>query len=359
LIPAPDVRPGTITSTWKLGIIAVLLTAAALGVAILWPHQGFQTDVFVDIPRGTSTRAIASLLENAGVVRSAWQFELMRVIRPGATLQAGEYRFTHAASTHEVFDRIARGDIYYFEFTIPEGANMFDIARELEAQEILPAADFLRAAANPAPIADLAPKAKSLEGYLFPSTYRLTKSVTAEQLIQQMTAEFRNEWKKLADAAQKGGDVQRVVTLASLVEKETGVASERPLIASVFVNRLSKGMKLDCDPTTIYAALLEHRYDGVINRSDLASKNPYNTYQNAGLPPGPIANPGAASIAAALAPAETRYLFFVATPEGGSHQFSESIAQHEKAVVDYRRAAHRGVASQKAAVKKNVEGKKR
>jgi UPF0755 protein len=353
VIPAPETAAQTGPKTAiKVAIAGILILLGVITAAILAPYQGFPNEVFVDIPRGTGTNGIASALEKAGVVRFAWQFKLVRAIRPSSRLQAGEYRFNRAASAREIFDRIVRGDIYYFEFTVPEGSNMFDIARELEAQKVLATADFLRAAADPAPIADLAPKAKSLEGYLFPSTYRLTKSTDAEQLVHQMTGEFRKQWKKLAETA-SGVDTQRAVTLASLVEKETGVATERPLVASVFANRLAKGMKLECDPTTIYAALLDNRYNGVIHRSDLDSKNPYNTYQNIGLPPGPIANPGAASLAAALAPAATKYLFFVAAPEGGSHRFSESIAQHEKAVIEYRRAAHR------AAINKNAEGKKR
>ncbi|MEQ1947182.1 MAG: endolytic transglycosylase MltG [Bryobacteraceae bacterium] len=342
-------------------VAAAAIVLAALGAAALYvPYQGFANEVFVDISRGTGTRGIARALADAGVLRSALQFELVRAVHPGAKLQAGEYRFSRSSSAMEIFNRIARGDIYFFEFTVPEGSNMFDIARELEAQNLLPAADFLKAAKDPHLIADLAPKAKSLEGYLFPSTYRLTKHVTADQLVLQLTTGFRKQWKKLSEASASSTspsdqrDVQRTVTLASLVEKETGVASERPLIASVFANRLAKGMKLDCDPTTIYAALLEERYNGVIHRSDLESKNPYNTYQNIGLPPGPIANPGAASLAAALAPADTKYLFFVATPQGGSHNFSESMAQHEKAVIDYRRAVHRTMLA-----KKNAEGKKR
>jgi UPF0755 protein len=237
-----------------------------------------------------------------------------------------------------VFDRIARGDIFYFEFTVPEGSNIFDIARALEAQRVMAAEDFLSAATDASSIRDLAPKAKTLEGYLFPSTYRLSHHTTPAQLCKRMTDEFRKEWNRLA--AGQTAEVHRTVTLASLIEKETGVAEERPLIAGVFTNRLEKGMRLECDPTTIYAALLDKRYRGAIHRSDLASANPYNTYQNAGLPPGPIANPGAQALTAALHPAETNYLFFVAKPSGDSHHFSASIAEHEKAVEAYRHASH-------------------
>jgi UPF0755 protein len=232
----------------------------------------------------------------------------------------------------EVFHRIAIGDVYFFEFNVPEGSNIFDVARLAEAAGVAPAQQVLDVAGNPAQIKDLDPAAKTLEGYLFPATYRLSHSTTAAELCQMMTAQFRREWKKLGGVASP----HNTVTLASLVEKETGVADERPLIAGVFAKRLKIGMALDCDPTTIYAALLDNRYKGTIHRSDLQSTNPYNTYKNPGLPPGPIANPGAAALAAALKPAETNYLYFVAKPGGGGHQFSSSLAEHDKAVQAYR-----------------------
>ncbi len=154
-----------------------------------------------------------------------------------------------------------------------------------------------------------------------------------------MTTEFRRQWKKLDPA--HAADVLKAVTVASLVEKETGVADERKIVAGVFTNRIDKGMRLDCDPTTIYAALLDNRYTGVIHKSDLLNQSPYNTYQNVGLPPGPIANPGAASMEAALNPAATEYLFFVAKAEGPGHVFSATRAAHEKAVMAYRHAKHK------------------
>jgi UPF0755 protein len=319
--------------------IAAVLIAALLFVAwvVFVPYQGFSGEVFVQLPRGTGSAGIAQRLQQAGVVRYSWAFLVGRALHPSAKLQAGEYRFANPASLGEVFDRIARGDIYYFEFTAPEGSNMFDMARSLEAQGVMTAAEFLEAASDPTLIRDLAPKAETLEGFLFPSTYRLSHATSAAQLTKMMTEQFRKEWTRLASSQQ--ADPLHAVTLASLVEKETAVPEERPLVASVFANRLEKGMRLECDPTTIYAALLENRYRGKIHKSDLASGNPYNTYQNAGLPPGPIANPGAASISAALAPAETKFLYFVAKPEGGSHRFSATMTEHAQAVQAYRHAA--------------------
>jgi UPF0755 protein len=200
--------------------------------------------------------------------------------------------------------------------------------------------EFLKAAAKPQSIRDLDPVAPTLEGYLFPSTYRLTHNTTGRQLCEAMTRDFRKHWMLLGGNA-KAPETHKIVTLASLIEKETAVSQERPLVAAVFMNRLRLSMPLQCDPTTVYAALLDRRYQGVIHKSDLASGNPYNTYTHTGLPPGPIANPGIASLKAALHPAETDYLYFVAKTDGsGSHQFSAKLLEHEKAVLAYRKNAH-------------------
>lgn len=320
-----------------LVVIAVVVLG---GVGAYWslrPYRGFSTPQFVEIDRGMSSRAIGRQLSRSGVVRSQWSFLLVRALHPGATLQAGEYRFSSAESPWQVFDTIRRGQIYYEELTIPEGSNIFDIAALLRNSNALRPEAFLKAAANPASIRDLDPAAPSLEGYLFPSTYRLTRKTSGAQLCRIMTTEFRRQWAKLPGATPQ--NVHDVVTMASLVEKETGVPSERPLVAAVFFNRLQKGIPLQCDPTTVYAARLEKRYSGVIHRSDLASLNPYNTYTHSGLPPGPIANPGIASLTAVLNPAKTSFLYFVAKADGsGGHQFSTTLGEHEKAVASYRRA---------------------
>jgi UPF0755 protein len=327
-------------------LLAAVLGGLAVGAALYslsTPFRGFQDEVFLKFEHGSGTRSIAEQLADAGVIHYSWQLLLARAINPGAKLQAGEYRFAQAASVLDIFSRLHRGDIYYFDFTVPEGSNMFDIARLLEDGRIVSGEDFLRAASDPARIHDLAPSAKTLEGYLFPSTYRLSHSTTAADLCQMMTSEFRKEWKKLARGSAE--NVNQTVTLASLVEKETGVPEERALVAGVFTNRLRIGMRLGCDPTVIYAALIEKRYSGVIHRSDLDRQSPYNTYVNFGLPPGPIANPGAAALAAALAPAQTDFLYFVAKPGGGGHVFSSTLAAHEKAVQSYRHGAQtKGVA---------------
>lgn len=321
-----------------LGVFA-LAGAAIAGYWYLGPYRGFGAETFVEIDRGMSSKDIARELAAHGVVRSRWGFLAVRMLHPRATLQAGEYRFGADQTPMQVFEKIRRGEVFYEDFTVPEGSNMFDIASLLEGLDSVRPKDFLQAAANPELIQDLDPQAPDLEGYLFPSTYRVTHQTTGRQLCRTMTAEFRKEWTTLG--GQRGArSAHEIVTLASLVEKETAIAAERPLVAAVFRNRLRLAMPLQCDPTTMYAALLENRYRGVIYKSDLASANPYNTYAHAGLPPGPIANPGTASLAAALHPAATNYLYFVAKPDGsGSHQFSATLSEHEKAVEDYRRAA--------------------
>jgi UPF0755 protein len=319
-------------------LVLALLAGGFLIYRAMSPYQGFSGETFVDIPRGQSTDGIAELLANAGVVRSRYDFLLARLVERGRVLQAGEYRFDHAASPIEVLDRIARGDVFAYELLIPEGKNMFDIAAAAEHLGLFPAAQFLEAARNPAMIRDLDPQAPSLEGYLFPNSYKVSRHTTPERLCRIMTGKFREVWR----GTNSNADVHRTVTLASLVEKEGKLAEERPQIAAVFENRLRIGMKLDCDPTTIYAALLANRYTGVIHRSDLDSDAPYNTYRHTGLPPGPIANPGLASIQAALHAAESDALYFVLRPDGsGAHQFSSNIAAHEAATARYRRGQQR------------------
>jgi UPF0755 protein len=327
-----------------LGIVVVLLLLAGLGVGGLWyvgPFRAPQEETFIQIEHGMSTRVIAEKLAQEGLVRSPWAFLAARALQPHARLQAGEYRFGAEQTPFEIFDKIHRGQVYFVEVTVPEGSNMFDIAGILEKTTELKAADFLKAAANPEAVRDLDPSAPNLEGYLFPSSYEVTHSTTAVQLCRMMTNEFHKEWRKLQPEALPAAELHRVVTLASLVEKETGLGAERPVVASVFTNRLRLNMPLQCDPTTVYAAMLENRYNGVIHKSDLASTNPYNTYAHAGLPPGPIANPGAQSLKAALHPAADDYLYFVARADGsGGHHFTSTLAEHEKAVADFRRASH-------------------
>lgn len=321
----------------------IFLFLLAIGLTVYWymgPYRGFTNETFVEVEHGMSSRAIANLLASRGVVRSSWAFLAARTLHPRATLQAGEYRFGSEQTPLQVFNTIRKGEVFYEELTFPEGSNQFDIAAILKNFDTVKPDEFLKAASDPESIHDLDPLAPNLEGFLFPSTYRVTHRTTAKQLVRSMTAEFRKQW-AAAGGNGNGVDLHQALTLASLVEKETAVPAERPLVAAVFTNRLKAGIPLQCDPTTVYAALIENRYRGVIHRSDLASTNPYNTYAHAGLPPGPIANPGITAIRAALNPASVDYLYFVANPGGaGSHHFSSTLAEHEKAVLAFREGAH-------------------
>jgi UPF0755 protein len=323
-----------------LKLVAFLVICAIVGA--IWVesrlnarYAGFSQPVFIEFARGTSTKAMASELASKGVIEQPWLFLAVRALRRGSSLQAGEYKFDKPASPMEIFSRIARGDIFYLEVLVPEGFNMFDIAALVGKLGTIKPEAFLAAAKVPGAVRDLDPNAPSLEGYLFPSKYRLLRRTTAPQLCQMMTAEFRKRWEGLHATA----NVHATVTLASMIEREARLPAERPIVGSVFTNRLRIGMKLDCDPTTVYAALLDNRYRGTIYRSDLASESPWNTYRHAGLPPGPIANPGLSSIQAALAPTQTPYLYFVARADGsGGHTFSESLVKHEAAVAQYQNA---------------------
>ncbi|MCS6953301.1 MAG: endolytic transglycosylase MltG [Bryobacterales bacterium] len=313
--------------------VAVGVLLAAWGSLHL-PYRGFRDRVLVDIPRGSGAVAISTRLAEAGVIRFRWQLLLARALRPRDRLHAGEYLFDRRASVWEIFDRMVRGDVFYHELTVPEGYNIFDIAEALDRLGVIGGDDFLRAARDPSLIRDLAPEAPTLEGYLFPDTYRVTRHMSAAQLCRQMTDRFRMAWAQLNTDA----PVHETVTLASLIEKETALPEERPVVASVFRNRLRRGMRLECDPTAIYAALLEDRYRGALYRSDLERRHRYNTYQYDGLPPGPIANPGLASLEAALRPARTNYLYFVArSDDSGGHIFSATLDAHQRAVRKYRR----------------------
>jgi UPF0755 protein len=322
--------------------VAIVTALVALSLIALWvltPSVGPPRQCFVVIPRGANARQISRILEDGGVIENRLQFLMVRALRPRARLKAGEYMFKDRQSMWKVFDRIVRGDIFYYVLVVPEGNSTFDIAQTLDRLKIMNGAAFLAAARDPAPIRDLDPQAPSLEGYLFPDTYHVTRHTTPAQLCTLMTDRFRKAWRLMGPPAAKPHEV---VTLASLVEREAKLPDERPLIASVFANRLRIGMALQCDPTTVYAAEVEDRYRGVIHRSDLASQQAYNTYQHTGLPPGPIANPGMASLKAALQPAETDYLYFVVRPDGsGGHQFSKGLADHTRAVQQYRRGVRR------------------
>ncbi len=323
-----------------------------LAVAAAWAGPKFWRDsqpvhlnhpVTLEIEPGSGARGIALALEQSGVVRSRWTFLAWHFSRwPRPKLKAGEYQFDGDVSLSGAYGKLERGEVFYHELTIPEGLNLFEIGDIVEKSGLASRKDFVAAAHNAALISDIAPHAANLEGFLFPDTYRFTRHATAAAMVQAMVARFRQVVAALTknEKLPPGRELE-VVTLASLVEKETGKSSERPLVAGVFQKRLTMGMPLQCDPTVVYAAILagyqgEHGYRGRIYASDLKRVSPYNTYVNRGLPPGPVANPGLAALEAAYRPAATDFLYFVADTDGG-HVFSRTLAEHERQVQAYRR----------------------
>ncbi len=318
----------------RLMLLVVVVAAVAFVFYFLVPY-GPSSETFVDIPQGSPSPVIAAKLEQAGLLRSGYVFLAMRRVH-GGTLHAGEYRFDHPLAPAEVYRRLLKGDVYTRTVVIPEGYNLFDIAAAVEAAGLGPAPGFLAAARRDTGlIADLAPGALSLEGYLFPDTYRFSPHATPDMMVAAMVKRFRAVAAQLGLAAQP--DVARTVTLASLVEKEVRNASERPVVAGVFENRLARAMPLQTDPSVVYAALLAGRWRGTIYQSDLQSDSAYNTYRHTGLPPGPVANPGVAALKAAMHPAQTPYLYFVADAQGNT-RFSVDLAEHARQVADYRAA---------------------
>jgi UPF0755 protein len=317
---------------WAL-LFVLLLPVGAAAWLVLSPF-GPEKETFVELAPGSSTAQIGEQLEAAGVVRSQYAFDLVRWWKWG-TLKAGEYRFDHPVTVTEVYARISRGDVFTIAITFPEGANLFDIAARLEQAGFGARQDFLDGAARQVKlVTDLDPGATSLEGYLFPDTYYFARKFGPPQICAAMVRRFR------AVASQLGlkGNVHRVVTMASLVERETAVDAERPLVAGVFENRLAKKMPLMTDPSVIYGLELDGRWRGAIYQSDLKLDTPYNTYLHTGLPPGPVANPGLRSLRAAMEPTKTDYLYFVAAganPQGRS-LFASTLEEHERNVAGYR-----------------------
>ena len=320
-----------------LKLIALALLALALWFAwAAWLPVNPGETKFVVLRPGWSTRHIAQTLQREGIIRSAPAFLMVHYARGQGSLKAGEYKFEAPANALEVRDRVLRGDVFARAVVVPEGYNIYDIAAVVEQAGLGSAADFVTAAQNDVQLLrDIDPQSKSLEGYLFPDTYQFTRIDTAHEIVAAMVHRFRQTAQKIGLLSRP--DIHRIVTMASIVEKETAVPDERPLVASVYFNRLDKNMALGADPTVIYAALLAGRYRGTIYQSDLQLASPYNTYKFPGLPPGPIANPGAASLQASMHPAESEFLYFV-SDNNGHHRFSSSLEEHSRNVAAYRKA---------------------
>lgn len=322
-----------------LFLLAAVAGAVAAGWLVYAPVAPPPGQTFVVLRPGYSTRRIAAELKKAGIIRSETAFRLWHSAHPKPPLKAGEYLFEHQASLPQVYDRVARGDIYFRVVTVPEGFTMFDIAKAIEDAGLGSAADFLHVAETQTRlISDIAPEAKSLEGYLFPDTYEFTRSQSQVEMAAAMVHQFRQVAQQIGVLPVPSGvNIHRLVIMASIVEKETAAAEERPRVASVYYNRLTRKMALDADPSVIYAEMLAGTYRGALHHADMAVGSPYNTYRFPGLPPGPIANPGRSALQAALRPDETKFLYFV-SDGNGHHRFAITLAEHDRNVAAYRRA---------------------
>ena len=319
----------------KLVAVALVAAAAWLGWALWLPLRPPQQK-FVLLHPGYTTRHIAVTLKSAGVIRSSTAFLLWHFIAHPRTLKAGEYSFDQPANAIQVHRRLARGDVYVHTVVIPEGFNIFEIAQAMSAAGLGSQQEFLQAArADTVLIRDLDPQATSLEGYLFPDTYKFTRTETPTDMLAVMVHRFR------AQAGSLGltGNVHQVVTMASIIEKETALPEERPVVASVYYNRLNQRVALQADPSVIYAELLAGSYSGALHHDDMQFDSPYNTYRHIGLPPGPIASPGLASLQAAMHPATTDYLYFVSAGDG-HHRFAATLEEHNHNVALYRKAVN-------------------
>jgi UPF0755 protein len=317
-------------------LIAALVVGGWLAWALYLPLTPYRL-TFVLLHPGYSTRRIAAELKSAGVIRSTTAFVLWHRLHHKHSLKAGEYLFDKTATSLDVHERLVRGDVFVHTVVIPEGFNKFEIAQAIQDAGLGSSQDFLRVVESQTGlIADLAPEATSLEGYLFPNTYEFTRTQTLEEMAAAMVKQFRQVAREIGLTS----DSQKTVTLASIIEKETAAPEERPMVASVYGNRLAKKVPLQADPSVIYAELLQGAYTGALHHQDMQFPSAYNTYVHAGLPPGPIGNPGKISLEAAMHPADTPYLYFVS--DGNSHhRFARSLEEHNRNVAEYRKAVAR------------------
>ena len=327
-----------------LGFLFLVLLGAGAAAALMYMrvnqrYRGYQgAEQFVELPQGIGSLPIGERLVQAGVIRDRATYRTaLWMSGQGRHLKAGDYRFDHAMTPFEIIDKIARGDVFVITVTFPEGLTLAEMAKIFESHGFGPAASFVQAAKDAAPIRDLDPAAKDLEGYLFPETYALPRHTDAAKLVRMMVARFDKVFtpELRQAAAARNLTARQAVTLASIVEKETAKADERPLVAAVYTTRLRIGMALQCDPTVIYALAKAGRYGGNIHKDDLSFDSPYNTYRYPGLPPGPIASPGRASLEAAVHPAAADFLYFVSRNDG-SHEFARTLEEHNRNVQKYQ-----------------------
>jgi UPF0755 protein len=327
-----------------IALFVVMVVACGAAAALLYqrvsqPYRGYQgSEQFVHIPQGAGSPGIRDRLVASGVIRDATTFRIaLWMSGEGRRLKAGEYRFDREMTPFEVIDKLARGDVYVVNVTFREGLTVAEMSKIFESHGIGPASAFVNAAGNAALVRQLDPSAGDLEGYLFPETYALPRHVEAAALVRLMVSRFERVFtpELRQAAAARNLTVRQAVTLASIVEKETAKPEERPLVAAVYLNRLRSRMALQCDPTVIYALLKVGRYSGNLHRDDLNLDSPYNTYRYPGLPPGPIASPGRASLEAVAHPADADFLYFVSRNDG-SHEFARTLEEHNRNVQKYQ-----------------------
>ncbi len=328
-------------SLMTIGVFGVLLAIGAgffFWRAVSTPYKGYSEPAKrVEVRRGQRTSTILQNLQKEGLFRDQWiPLVYMKLLRRNDSIKAGVYEFDKALSPVDVIDKLVRGDVILKSITIREGLDRFAIAKIFAAEGLGTEEQWKQVTSEADLIRDIAPEAQSLEGYLFPDTYKFDPGTSAATIAKAMVANFRKNWGNEIALIATGLDPHQTVTLASIVETEARLPQERPIVASVYFNRIQKRMLLGADPTVIYALKLEGRWNGNITKADLQIASPYNTYRTPGLPPGPIANPGLASLRAAAAPSATPYLYFVARNDG-SHVFSTNNAEHNRNVEKYQR----------------------
>jgi UPF0755 protein len=319
---------------WGLAALAILAATLLLQLTSKAPADGWTVRTVV-IPKGSHSGTAVRLLADGGVLRHPLAFRLLLLAtRTGRKLHFGEYTFDRPVTPIDVWRKLVDGDVTKYTVTIPPGANVYDVAKLLAAKGLVPEEAFLEAVRDPALLGELGIEAPSAEGYLFPETYQLVKEQTAAEIVGIFHRQFRKHFtdEMAAKARAQGFTVTQLLTMASIIEKETAAPSEKPLVAAIIRRRMALGMPLQMDPTVIYG----HRLFGKdITKKALQTASPYNTYTTPGLPPGPIANPGMEAIEAALAPAKADYLYFVARADG-THAFSRTLEEHNRAVARYR-----------------------
>jgi UPF0755 protein len=324
----------TIRTLLLLAIAAVLFLAYWISKELSVPQSFPEKRSFFEVPKGSGAGAIARKLKESGLIKkkSLWTLEYRLFFHP-RHLKAGEYVFESPLLIKDILSAMIEGNVYLHPLTIPEGLTGKEISDCIQAQGLASEEEFFQAFRNTEPIASWDYRAENLEGYLFPETYHFPRRTEAAQIIAAMVTQFQAifDEARRRRADELGLSIREVVILASLVEKETALKEEKPLVSAVFHNRLRRGMKLDCDPTIIYALKQQNAFEGRLHSKDLELDSPYNTYLYAGLPPGPICNPGRSSLEAALYPAAETYLYFVSRNDG-SHSFSRTLAEHLAAV---------------------------